>query len=52
MVLRVRDANAIIEAEKNSKWKVMDGYICLGYGFIDAVKEIGGMSDFVRSYAW
>lgn len=44
MALNQRDADAVIEAEKRSSGKVMVGYMRrFAAGFVDALKEIGGM---------
>ena len=44
MCLSMKDANAIIEAEKHSEGKVMVGYMRrYATAFLDAVKEIGGV---------
>jgi predicted dehydrogenase len=44
MALNYRDADAIIEAERKSKGKVMVGYMRrYASAFADAVKEVGGL---------
>jgi predicted dehydrogenase len=44
MALCMRDADAIIEAERKSKGRVMVGYMRrYAAAFLDTVKEIGGM---------
>ncbi len=44
MALNQRDADAVVEAEKQSNGKVMVGYMRrYAAGFTDALKEIGGM---------